>query len=126
MIKKSLKVYDRLLCFLGFHQWSYKLSEVGYVLLDGWPLGTKCSICGKHHPRPILLHPNQFKEDSNESHSKSIRLEIRAENKFMDALTDLANRTGKSKAEVIVDALNFYENALNEHDSKINNVSSNT
>ena len=46
--------------------------------------------------------------------TKTARLEIRADDKFVDALAKLATRTGKSRAEVIRDALNFYQYSLNE------------
>lgn len=46
--------------------------------------------------------------------AKKERFEIRVDDKFMEALTDLAERTGKNRADVIRDALNYYENALNE------------
>lgn len=35
------------------HKWHYLLSEVGYVPLHGWPLGTTCQRCGKEHPNPL-------------------------------------------------------------------------
>lgn len=47
------QIMSRLLCFFGFHKWHYKLSEVGYVPLKGWPFGTTCQHCHKPHPRPL-------------------------------------------------------------------------
>lgn len=44
---------NHLLCLVGFHAWHYKLSEVGYVPLNGWPTGTTCQHCGKTHPSPL-------------------------------------------------------------------------
>jgi hypothetical protein len=44
---------NKLLCRLGFHQWHYMLSEVGYVPLKGWPKQTTCSHCGIPHPSPL-------------------------------------------------------------------------
>ena len=43
----------RFLCSLSFHHWHYRLSEVGYVPLRGWPTGTKCMYCGIPHPDPL-------------------------------------------------------------------------
>ena len=42
-----------LACRFGFHRWHYRLSEVGYVPLKGWPLGTSCIRCGIPHPQPL-------------------------------------------------------------------------
>jgi hypothetical protein len=44
---------NRLLCLIGVHAWHYKLSEVGYVPLNGWPAGTTCEHCGQAHPNPL-------------------------------------------------------------------------
>lgn len=41
-------------------------------------------------------------------------IEIRVDDKFIKALIALAERTHKNRADVIRDALNYYENALNE------------
>jgi predicted transcriptional regulator len=46
--------------------------------------------------------------------AKKERFEFRVDEKFMEALTTLAERTHKNRADVIRDALNYYENALNE------------
>jgi predicted transcriptional regulator len=46
--------------------------------------------------------------------AKTVRLEIRADDRFLEALSKLSNRTNKSRANVIRDALNYYEKALNE------------
>lgn len=46
------------------------------------------------------------------------RFEILVDEKFMEALSILAKRTKKSRADVIRDALNYYENALNEWERK--------
>ena len=46
--------------------------------------------------------------------AKTARLEIRADDRFLEALANLSTRTRKSRAEVIRDALNFYEQSLNE------------
>lgn len=46
--------------------------------------------------------------------AKTARMEIRADHRFLDALDDLSTRTGKSRANVIRDALNFYEKSLTE------------
>ena len=43
-----------ILCRLGLHRWHYLLSEVGYIPLDGWPVGTTCERCGEAHPAPIV------------------------------------------------------------------------
>ena len=68
MIKHVLKgnsmtdhtqIMSRLLCFFGFHGWHYKLSEVGYVPLKGWPFGTTCQHCHKPHPRPLPINPTE-------------------------------------------------------------------
>ena len=48
------------------------------------------------------------------------RFEIRVDEKFMAALAILAERTKKSKADVIKDALNYYENALNNYENALN------
>jgi hypothetical protein len=44
---------NRILCLAGIHAWHYRLSEVGYVPLRGWPIGTTCQHCGKSHPDPL-------------------------------------------------------------------------
>jgi hypothetical protein len=44
---------NRLLCLIGVHAWHYKLSEVGYVPLNGWPAGTTCEHCGQAHQNPL-------------------------------------------------------------------------
>ena len=54
-----------------------------------------------------------FKLRDNKT-AKTARLEIHADDKFVDALDNLCTRTKKSRAEVIRDALNFYEEALTE------------
>lgn len=46
--------------------------------------------------------------------AKTARMEIRADDRFLKALADLSTRTGKSRADVIRDALNFYEQSLTE------------
>jgi hypothetical protein len=53
------QMMSRLLCFFGFHRWRYKLSEVGYVPLKGWPFGTTCQHCHKPHPRPLPINPTE-------------------------------------------------------------------
>jgi hypothetical protein len=44
-------------CLLFGHRWYYLLSEVGYVPLYGWPLGTRCQRCGVAHPSPLPPPP---------------------------------------------------------------------
>ena len=50
--------------------------------------------------------------------TKTRILEIRADDKFVEALSELCTRTNKSRAEVIRDALNFYEKALTEWEER--------
>jgi hypothetical protein len=48
------------------------------------------------------------------SMSDQIRLEVTCCPRFTQALDNLCSRLGKTRADTIRDALNFYENALNE------------
>lgn len=69
------------------------------------PLG-QCNACPDRGspgavPRPQIM-------------AKKERYEIRVDDKFMEALAVLAERTGKNRADVIRDALNYYEISLNE------------
>ena len=43
----------KFLCLIIGHAWHYRLSEVGYVPLHGWPTGTRCERCGAAHPNPL-------------------------------------------------------------------------
>ena len=44
------------------------------------------------------------------------RIELRVDDAFVDALTKLADRLGKTRAEVIKDALNYYSKEVYEWD----------
>jgi predicted DNA-binding protein len=44
------------------------------------------------------------------------RIELRVDDAFVESLTKLASRLGKSRAEVIRDALNYYSNDVYEWD----------
>lgn len=44
------------------------------------------------------------------------RIELRVDDEFVDCLTDLASRLGKTRAEVIRDALNYYQRDVSEWD----------
>jgi hypothetical protein len=58
-------MFDRFLCSIGAHSWHYRLSEVGYVPLRGWPEGTTCSHCAKPYPSP-LPKPQALEEAGDE------------------------------------------------------------
>ena len=44
------------------------------------------------------------------------RIELRVDDEFVDCLTDLASHLGKTRAEVIRDALNYYQKNVSEWD----------
>ena len=46
--------------------------------------------------------------------SKNSRMELRVDDRFVEVVTELAERTHKSKAEVLRDAVNLYYRAVNE------------
>jgi predicted DNA-binding protein len=49
------------------------------------------------------------------------RIELRVDDEFVDCLTALASRLGKTRAEIIRDALNHYQKDVWEWD-KINSI----
>ena len=42
-----------IFCRFGMHKWHFLLSEVGWIPLRGWPVGTVCMNCGIAHPKPL-------------------------------------------------------------------------
>ncbi len=57
--------------------------------------------------------------------SDQIKFEVTCDSSFLKALNDLASRVGKTQAETVRDALNFYENALNEWERSKGSAKSN-
>jgi hypothetical protein len=49
--------------------------------------------------------------------AKTNRIELRVDDAFIEALASLAARTHKNRAEVIRDALNYYNNEIKKWDA---------
>jgi hypothetical protein len=49
--------------------------------------------------------------------AKTNRIELRVDDAFIEALANLAARTHKNRAEVIRDALNYYNNEIKKWDA---------
>ena len=63
---------------------------------------------------PITAFFKEQWRDKDKESRKEQRYAICVGQEFMDALTALAKQADKSKEDVIRDALNYYQNALNE------------